>query len=38
MKLNESKTELLVIGKQSVLKELQTSVSVKFGEVEVQQT
>ena len=38
MKLNESKTELLVIGKQSILKELQTSVTVKFGEVEVQQT
>ena len=38
MKLNESKTELLVIGKQSVLRELQTSVTVKFGEVEVQET
>ena len=38
MKLNESKTELLVIGKQSILKELQTSVTVKFGEVEVQET
>ena len=38
MKLNESKTELLIIGKPRVLRELQLSVSVRFGEVEVQPT
>ena len=35
MKLNESKTELLVIGKPLVLRDLDMDISVKFGEVEV---